>query len=390
MYNVIPAPRTYREHSWGSIAAAPLAGLASGALALNQYIGRPIYNYLRSNQARQQVSNLVESVAGETVREGTRRFLNSNQNHGGQFITNTKNTYNTEKNKITNNKYKFDNREYKSISSTGYTKGYTPMVRRSRINVKGRRFNTSRRGYTGRKYRRYPRSRYPAGLSGKRVYKICDTILKKRIEKKYHEIYLGFNVTTMVRIATATFFSLSDIPQGQNDTSRIGDKVWMNALWIKGEINFLVPIMAYPNNTAPTHWLANPTPFLVRIIIIQWFDNDQYNAPTINKFLQTSDPNNTNLWDHDESAQYWVLHDKTYTWCQASHPAVPIDMIIKPVKKKIDFMQGTAAGLNKIFLACLCDPVQTSQTNQPTDYATQFASWAPRVYLKTRLTFYDS
>lgn len=230
-----------------------------------------------------------------------------------------------------------------------------------------------------------------------RVYKICDTILKRRSEKKFFESWLRWfghdpavtygkkgELTQM----SGAIYSITDIAQGNTDSTRIGDKVWMQSIHIKMSL-----AMNFTNDatTDTRPWKAG-----LRMIVIQWFDNDTYNTPTASKFLGATSGgsgvnNGTRLWNHDNAEQFWILHDKVYPIDEQNHCLTHVDMILKPVKKKIDFNSGGLSGTNKVYVWChLWEyPNNGGRTVPGTDeggYAENNIDFT----LTHRVTYYDS
>lgn len=234
----------------------------------------------------------------------------------------------------------------------------------------GRRSSYKRR--SGRGYKRY--GRRPAGMSGRRIIKICDTVLKRRMEKKYHvgSSYV-WNAASLIDPTTTIPYSLTNVTQGNTDTTRIGDKLHVSALILRFNMHL------YPHNDASN----GQTQAYFRIICFQWLENDAYNTPTVSKLLESTSLNAP--WNHDQSSSFFILYDKVHPM-NSTKPSGLLTVPIIPKFRRIDYNGGGTSGNKKIWLLII------GESKRRTYDGTTFATFSSpfEIDLNYKLTFYDS
>lgn len=225
----------------------------------------------------------------------------------------------------------------------------TSMVYSTGSKFKRKKYYGGGRSSYRRYYRRPSRKYKPSGMSGRRIIKICDTFMKRRMEKKYHISDVFTNNPDHLIAFTAPVYSILDIPQGSTDTTRVGDKAWISSIQIKFEFRMYPKIKT--TGTEGT-WVV-PSVFNFRIIVFQWLDNDSFNTPSVIKILNDTDDMSA-YWNHDNGANYWIMHDQQYT-IGTFTPQKNIQLQLKPKNKRIDYVGGGTGGTNKVFWCCLAN-----------------------------------
>lgn len=116
-------------------------------------------------------------------------------------------------------------------------------------------------------------------------------------EKKYWDQYQ--NDIGAGDFMTSGFHSLTNIPQGNDDTSRVGDKVTLNSI----EYNLVIT----PNATASGYNNFS----VYRLVIFKWYDDA---APTFGEIFQQDTPIESLIigtLDHDHKPKRKILVDRT-------------------------------------------------------------------------------
>lgn len=236
----------------------------------------------------------------------------------------------------------------------------------------GKRYYTYKRS-GGKGYKKYKRG--PAGVSGRRIIKICDTVLKRRMEKKYHiNDNLVWNTNTLLDPGTTSCYSITNVLQGNTDVTRIGDKLWISALLLRFTFKL------YPESTSVNG--QNQT--RLRIIVFQWLDSDNYNAPTVAKLMNDNSDFWTS-WNHDNGAMYYMLHDQFYNFSD-NNPCRSWTIPIIPKFRKIDYTSGGTSGNKKIYVLVMGDSFHRASTG-----STVVEAFVPyTLQLHSKMTFYDS
>lgn len=141
----------------------------------------------------------------------------------------------------------------------------------------------------------------------------------------------------------ATIISLSDIPLGQTDNSRIGNHVHLKS--IQGHLNFI----------------AGDATNTMRCIIFKWKENDTFNTPTVGQLLASGPTGAADVfstYNRDSPANYQIIAD----WFMVGSTGTSSPFLIqkkqinKKLTGKIQFYSDVgASGTNKIFLLALSD-----------------------------------
>lgn len=151
-------------------------------------------------------------------------------------------------------------------------------------------------------------------------------------------------------------YCLTDMAQGLGDSQRVGDKISIKSMLIRG--------------TLAEADLRN----IIRIIIFQWYPVDSASAPVPAQILQA-----IGTWGivspyiHDTRNQFGILVDKMYNLNTSSTPYRPFEIRVplKYAKKSVNFNAAGLFGSNHICALVITD---SSASTHPT------VSFYTRVY----------
>ena len=184
----------------------------------------------------------------------------------------------------------------------------------------------------------------PYRRGGASVQRIVKRELNRRVEWKHFVI--SDNARSITN--TATIFSLTDVPQGSTDITRIGDKLNATTLDFRWSIQ-----SAASGNTVQR----------CRLLVFQWnndTDPTQTDIILVVAGLETKAPYNT-----DRSAMYKIMYDKTVT---VGEPATGWQLStglfrrkIKIPNKNVTYQAGSTTGQNKIWFLAISE----SSSNSP-------------------------
>lgn len=173
-------------------------------------------------------------------------------------------------------------------------------------------------------------------------------------EWKHHNTVVNVSVST-----SGSVHSLCNVPQGDTDTSRDGDQLYM------GKLTYFLQITQADN------------PQAVRVIFFQWFPQS---TPAVTDVLDTAAGTGVMFnYFTDKAFQYKVLKDKIYYFNESvsgvAKTVTTNRRKIKPKRKKIQFLSAGTTGSNKLYALLLSDSSLTTH---------------PSVYILSRLNFMDS
>jgi len=197
-----------------------------------------------------------------------------------------------------------------------------------------------------RRYRRKFRGR----KLNKRQKKEVKTIISKRQELKY---FVPAQVNGAASSNTPGVASLSDVPQGDSDTSRDGDRLqWAGKMDIK---------LSFVGTIGTAGDLYNT----YRFIIFQWHPNT---TPVPLDILLTGPTTNVDVYsqyNHDNRQQYKILLDKTLTtvgfltgtsYPQSNYIVNRRYIVsLRRASKYAQFVAATTAATNKIYYFLVSD-----------------------------------
>lgn len=165
----------------------------------------------------------------------------------------------------------------------------------------------------------------------------------KRLEKKYHLVGSSQDIDY-----SGSVFALSTITQGDTDLTRDGDSLYLRSINLKGCCQLDV--------------LA--TSAIVRIMVVQWFDDS---TPAVSDILSGSYLGTVNApsssYFHDQRNKFRVLYDRRVLLNDGNTECQIFDTkYLKPSKRKIHFTAGTTTGSNKLWLVAVSDSISNLPT----------------------------
>lgn len=164
--------------------------------------------------------------------------------------------------------------------------------------------------------------------------------LNKNVEFKYYD----HDESTTVDSSGAVY-SLTDIPQGDTDITRDGDKLILKNVQLRGTIS-----LADASNA-------------VRIIVFQWHPLDSASIPAVSAIIQYIGTYGiVSPYHHDGRTQFTVLSDKTYLVNNVSMPYMVFRQRVplKYAKKQVAYTAGGSFGYNKIMYLAITDSGTTA------------------------------
>lgn len=161
------------------------------------------------------------------------------------------------------------------------------------------------------------------------VATIVNRKLTKRLEKKYHlQAGAGVNYDYNGNIV-----SLSSVAQGDTDTTRDGDSLYIRSIRLMGDIT-----------------VADSTN-LYRVIVFQWLDDTTPVASDVlsSTYLGTANACNAS-YHHDQRKKFRIMFDKRYVLDSTDNTRLLIDTKqLRPFVRKIQYTAATTTGTNKIW-----------------------------------------
>jgi len=136
-----------------------------------------------------------------------------------------------------------------------------------------------------------------------------------------------------------TMFSLCDIPQGDTDITRDGDKLMPTSV----EINIGVTIADTTN--------------VFRVIVIRWKGYDSVDPPSTSKILEVTGTVYApySSLQHDRRDRFELLYDSGVIPLTASDTIKTLNIKLPCAKKEVSFSAGGTGAANKIEWMCISD-----------------------------------
>lgn len=193
----------------------------------------------------------------------------------------------------------------------------------------------------GKPMRRY-RKKYYRRKSKLATRTYVKKLIAKESETKYYDKLATANVD-----ASGSLIRLTEVPIGQTDSSRIGDKLTMRAFQFKLQFGI-----------ADTY-------NMLRVILFQWYPNTTLSPPAGNDILIGTLGLLTSfmsMYTHDYLNQFHILYDKMmYVDSARNHQQTIVKKInLKYAKKVINFTAGSIEGSNHLYLLLVSDSTAAS------------------------------
>lgn len=159
-------------------------------------------------------------------------------------------------------------------------------------------------------------------------------VIRQTAEKKY----LAYSASAVgVDSAGTAMLSLLDVPQGDLDSTRDGDQLFLRSI----QLNFSIS-------------LGDTTNF-VRVILFQWFPTLTGLPPVASILLDTSRPW-LSPYNHDQRFNFRIFHDKTYCLDTLNNEISRRMFLKSKFRRHIQYVGGaTAVAANRIFALFISD-----------------------------------
>lgn len=136
-------------------------------------------------------------------------------------------------------------------------------------------------------------------------------VLRRAAEQKYMDITLGGDNGVVTPNSGAVVNVTENIEQGSGKSARVGDKITLSSIEIRGRVDATVANPSIQNDIGT-----------VRIVVFKWYDDD---APTWQDLFNVTDINGAISgqfaphlpFNHDKKVKRKVLYDKICTVSQA-------------------------------------------------------------------------
>lgn len=282
-----------------------------------------------------------------------------------------------------------DKPAWKREEEEGYTSSSTEEEREpvpnntiSRKMVRGEPGFIRSRGYGGRRFgggrRKFRRSGrrfgYRRRVTPKRIYKICDYVLKRNIERKFKINLIEWNSNSQLSVPSV--FDLTEIDQGTKDEGqRIGDEIMVTSLQMhihmemNGDTTLASGGTTFPVNDS-VEW---------RLIVFQWNENSTFRTPLGSDIVYNIQP--YTFYRMDNAQNYWVLFDKKYVTSNLNNRMVVDTAMVSAKNKKIHYVNAGTQGTNKIYCMLLASRQNIS---------TYGSSWDPHCKVNFKLNYKDT
>lgn len=219
--------------------------------------------------------------------------------------------------------------------------------------------------------RRRGKKRTGGAKLNKKQTKQVKQIINKNLELKYYDATLGpFGQPNTWQIS-----GISSIPQGQTDSSRIGDKLKMTRWQLRVQFDLSGGSLADATNH-------------LRFVCFQW---KPFTIPVVADIFNLglgAAEDNFSFYQHDKKANYHILFDREYFLagngfldtndiasvgcCTSKY--VFLSIPLKRAIKQIDYIAGGVTGNNKLYIATCSDSSVTPH---------------PVISIQSHIEFYD-
>lgn len=186
-----------------------------------------------------------------------------------------------------------------------------------------------------------------------------DVVTYRNVEKKiFDNNFSSYAVTPMT--TGTSIWSISEIPQGATDTSRVGNKITLKKIYGYLSVQLPTDLLSHVSGTVASIVDSHTC---VRILIFQWFENDASAPPTDVVLFQGAANTQLGLQsppDRERYSQFWTLYDKTF-WLHTYNPVWSDYISLKPKKPRLQFLTAQS-GINKIYIKIWRGPTTQSTT----------------------------
>lgn len=193
-----------------------------------------------------------------------------------------------------------------------------------------------------RRYRRkYRRSARRKGRLATKKFVVKQ--IRKDIETKFYDRTVTVLGTPDAVPSTGTPYVLTTPAQGTTDQNRVGDKVRVRGLHVKGQF-----AIGDVNQS-------------IRLIIMQYKQATNLHAAAVTELLQSAYVGTTAApyapFAHDYKHIYTPLYDRTWYMDSVAQPVVNFELRVpmKYVKREIAYQAASTDAINHIYLVAISD-----------------------------------
>lgn len=193
------------------------------------------------------------------------------------------------------------------------------------------------------RFRRFKKSRRYGSRGGK-IAKIASRVVRKALKRTQELKYIdnGWNVNYDYG---ATCTSITDIGQGDTDSTRDGDKCLPKSIKLRLGLT------------------AGDTTNFMRLMIIRWHSNvSTLAAGNVLQYLSSALAPFSPL-SHDGRSEFNVIWDRTYVLGTQMYPVLNIKKFIKLAPHPIKFSAAGTDGRDKLFLIGVSDSAAAAHPN---------------------------
>lgn len=167
--------------------------------------------------------------------------------------------------------------------------------------------------------------------------------IRKDIETKFYDKTTSVLGTPDSVLATGTIYVLSTPIQGNTDQNRVGDKIRIRGLRIKGQ------------------FAIGDTTQSIRLTIMQYKQGTNLHAAAVNELYQAAYVNTLAApyapFTHDYKHIYTPLWDKTWLMDTVAQPVINFNIRVpmKYIKREVAFSAGSTDAINHLYLVAISD-----------------------------------
>lgn len=175
-------------------------------------------------------------------------------------------------------------------------------------------------------------------------------MIAARSEKKMFTVDVNGSVST-----TAAFNHVSAVPQGDQDTARDGDELYLKSI----------------------HWswqmIGADGTNRIRLVLFQWKEDSNVSAPDVNDLLQsTTSAGLFGVFRKDMSSSYRILYDNILHTDTYNNVKTGRKNCYKGFTKKMSFTGGGTTGRHHIFTLVLSDSAAATHPQITSQVALRF------------------
>lgn len=195
-------------------------------------------------------------------------------------------------------------------------------------------------------------------------------------ERKYHDVKSLYNIIPAG--PDNLLWSLTEVPLGSNDTSRVGDQIMLNSIEVTMKLTYGLQFLEPFSSVTATNQCKTE----VRVIIFQWKDDAlPVKANIVQQTTSTMDSIMGPL-DHDLKVKRKLLFDKVYSLDRDVIPISTTNVVSQPhsnsmkiikifmdfkkksmSRRRVYYQGGSLEGVNKVYALVIGNILSNAITN---------------------------